>query len=320
MPANNQLILFNANGLNVLTDAGLAETGWDESGIVVNEVAYSARLNALLRQINSVTYSIADLVATELAITVDSSANKLTKEIVKSALENMTLEWAADKRTVQAANTIWAGPNTGVATAPGFRALVPADIPALDTAKITSGTFGTAFITDLAVTEGKIAAGAVTVAKLGNAAVETTKIKDANVTFAKIQNSVAGLSVLGRNVNSAGSFAEISAATDHHVLRRSGTSIGFGQIVSGGIADSAVINAKINDAAVSLAKLSRSDILTSDGTKILDSLISAKHSSVIGYTGPTGTTLGQYYIRKVTQNQYDALVTPDANTIYLIVG
>lgn len=317
MPADNQLILFNANGLNVLTDAGLAATGWDESGIVVNEVAYSARLNALLRQINSVTYSIADLVATELAITVDSSANKLTKEIVKSALENMTLEWATDKRTAQTANTVWAGPSTGIATAPGFRVLVPADIPVLDTSKITSGTFGTAFITDSAVTNGKIADGAVTVTKLGDAAVETTKIKDANVTFAKIQSSVAaGLSVLGRSVASVGSFAEISAGTDGQVLRRSGTTLGFGTIVAAGIAADAVETAKIKNANVTLNKLA-TDVVS--GGYVLDSLISAKHSSVIGYTGPTGTTLGQYYIRKVTQAEYNVL-TPDSNTIYLIVG
>lgn len=41
----------------------------------------------------------------------------------------------------QNANTFLAGPSTGVAAAPTFRALVPADIPNLDVAKITTGTF-----------------------------------------------------------------------------------------------------------------------------------------------------------------------------------
>lgn len=44
----------------------------------------------------------------------------------------------------QTANTVFAGPTTGSAAAPTFRALVAADIPSLDTAKITSGVFATA--------------------------------------------------------------------------------------------------------------------------------------------------------------------------------
>jgi hypothetical protein len=45
--------------------------------------------------------------------------------------------------TSQSANTVFAGPD-GAAGVPTFRALVPADIPGLDAAKITSGIFGTA--------------------------------------------------------------------------------------------------------------------------------------------------------------------------------
>ncbi len=40
----------------------------------------------------------------------------------------------------QSANTIFAGPTTGSPAAPAFRALVAADVPNLDAAKITSGT------------------------------------------------------------------------------------------------------------------------------------------------------------------------------------
>ena len=51
------------------------------------------------------------------------------------------------------------------------------------------------------------------------------------VTFGKIVNSgTTGLSVVGRSTNSAGSFDEISAASDHQILRRSGTSVAFGSI------------------------------------------------------------------------------------------
>jgi len=44
----------------------------------------------------------------------------------------------------QAANTIFAGPSSGVAAAPTFRALVADDIPNLDAAKITTGFFAIA--------------------------------------------------------------------------------------------------------------------------------------------------------------------------------
>ena len=49
----------------------------------------------------------------------------------------------------QAANIVLAGPSSGGSAAPGFRALVALDIPALDAAKITTGTFGTGMIPNL---------------------------------------------------------------------------------------------------------------------------------------------------------------------------
>lgn len=66
-------------------------------------------------------------------------------------------------------------------------------------------------------------------ASIGNTGVVT--IANTAVTFAKIQNSAsAGLSVIGRSTNSAGSFAEIAATTNGSVLRLSGTTLGFGAI------------------------------------------------------------------------------------------
>jgi len=65
------------------------------------------------------------------------------------------------------------------------------------------------------------------------------------VTFAKMQSSASGLSVIGRSSNSGGVFAEIAAASDGGVLRRSGTSIAFGTIGTLGIGDSQVTYAKI---------------------------------------------------------------------------
>jgi hypothetical protein len=65
----------------------------------------------------------------------------------------------------------------------------------------------------------------------------------AAVEFSKLENGTA-LSVLGRSANSNGALASIAAAADGDVLRRSGTTVGFGQIVAGGIADGSVTEAK----------------------------------------------------------------------------
>ena len=44
----------------------------------------------------------------------------------------------------QTANVVWAGPTTGAAATPTFRALVAADVPALDAAKVATGVFAAA--------------------------------------------------------------------------------------------------------------------------------------------------------------------------------
>lgn len=86
------------------------------------------------------------------------------------------------------------------------------------------------------------------------------------VTDAKLRNSAA-LSVIGRSANSTGDPGDIAAATDGEVLRRSGTSLGFGTIATAGIADNAVTNAKIRDSAA-LSVVGRSANSTGDPADI----------------------------------------------------
>jgi hypothetical protein len=69
-------------------------------------------------------------------------------------------------------------------------------------------------------------------------------IDNGAVTNSKFRNS-NGLTVVGRSANSSGAVADISAGTDGHVLRRSGTTLGFGQIVAAGIADGIITLAKM---------------------------------------------------------------------------
>lgn len=68
-------------------------------------------------------------------------------------------------------------------------------------------------------------------------------------------SNLNALSVLGVAGNVGGEAASIEATNDNHVLRRSGTSIGFGTIAAGGIASNAVTTTKILDANVTFAKI-----------------------------------------------------------------
>jgi hypothetical protein len=58
-------------------------------------------------------------------------------------------------------------------------------------------------------------------------------------------SDVDALSVIGRATNSAGQSDAIAAGTDGYVLRRSGNTIGFGQVAEAGLADLAVTLGKI---------------------------------------------------------------------------
>lgn len=138
---------------------------------------------------------------------------------------------------VQSANTVFAGPTNGVVTTPTFRTLVTADIPSLDTAKITSGIFpiirgGTGLSTIgtanqlIRVNAGATALEYFTPSYLtGNQSITlsgdvtgtgttaiTTTIGNATVTYAKIQN-VTSSRLLGRFAATNGSTQEIQLGT-----------------------------------------------------------------------------------------------------------
>lgn len=80
--------------------------------------------------------------------------------------------------------------------------------------------------------------------------IATAGIADDAVTNGKLRNGAA-LTVIGRSANSTGDVADIAAGSDGHVLRRSGTTLGFGTIATAGITDAAVTLAKQADLAQS---------------------------------------------------------------------
>ncbi len=152
----------------------------------------------------------------------------------------------------------------------------------------TTGSFNGSANVSAATT---IANNAVTTAKIADANVTTAKIADSNLTTAKIANDAvdntklrdsAALSVIGRSANSSGDPADIAAATDGHVLRRSGTTLGFGQVATGGITDAAVTTAKIADANVTTAKIADANVTT---VKIADDSVTDAKLSLAANAG-----------------------------------
>ena len=86
-------------------------------------------------------------------------------------------------------------------------------------------------------------------------------ITDDAITHEKMEESAA-LSVLGVTGNAAAHVADITAASDHKVLRRNGTSLGFGAVHTDGIANDAVTSAKLN--STDSAEAVTSDVIRDD--------------------------------------------------------
>jgi hypothetical protein len=116
------------------------------------------------------------------------------------------------------------------------------------------GTVSTAGIADGAITTNKIATDAVTSTQIASGAVSNADLA-----------SAAALTVKGNATNAAASPTDIAAGTDGYVLRRSGTTLGFGTVDTAGITDGAVTTAKIASGAVTNADLASAAALTVKG-------------------------------------------------------
>lgn len=131
---------------------------------------------------------------------------------------------------------------------------------------LADGAVTTPKLADEAVTSAKLASLAVGSDKLENAAVIAAKLADGAVTNAKLRHSVAR-SIIGRSASSSGEPGDIEASADGQVLRRAGTTLGFGQVAAAGLAASAVTTDKIANTAVSEAKLAAGAV---SATKLAD--------------------------------------------------
>lgn len=90
----------------------------------------------------------------------------------------------------------------------------------------------------------------------------STVIPDNGLPAAK--TTLAALSVHGRPVNSTGQGSSIAASVDGQVLRRSGTTLGFGEVATAGIANNAITTDKIADGNITVAKLATTGATAED--------------------------------------------------------
>lgn len=91
--------------------------------------------------------------------------------------------------------------------------------------------------------DGTVVDGSIATNDLANNAVSNAKFRQS-----------AGLSIVGRSANSTGDVDDITAANDGEVMRRSGTTIGFGTVATAGIAANAITNAKAAQMAANTIK------------------------------------------------------------------
>lgn len=127
---------------------------------------------------------------------------------------------------------------------------------------------------------------------------------DANVVSDSKLRQGGGLSVIGRSANSTGNVADITAANDNEVLRRSGTAVGFGRLVPASLNDGSacsVLGRAANSDGV------RADITPSEGTLL----------------ARTGAVVAGYFITNFTLTDLalgDAMLFGDASASNVTVS
>lgn len=141
----------------------------------------------------------------------------------------------------QSANRLFAGPTSGSAATPTFRAIVAAD---LGTGTGSSSNFLRGDLTwaapaaaTLTFTGNVTGTGTTTIAlTIANQAVQNAMFRD----------SVA-LSVVGRSGNSAGSVGDIQSSSDDTLLRRTSSTLSWGQLTVGMLPDAVLTYAKVQN-------------------------------------------------------------------------
>lgn len=190
----------------------------------------------------------------------------------------------------------------GDITVSGSGAIWNIDADVVGASEIAADAVGSSEIAADAVGSSEIATDAVGSAEISAGAVGTSEIATNAVANADFRQS-AGISVVGRSANTTGNVADITAVTDGHVLRLSGTTLGFGTIATAGIADNAVTAAKIGTGEVG------TDEIATDGVGAAEIAADAVGSSELA---ATAVTAGSYTNTNITVDA-DGRITAASN-------
>lgn len=159
---------------------------------------------------------------------------------------------------------------------------LPTSIAALSV--VGNGTNAAAAGTALAAaSDGQVVRRAGTAVAFGALDLASANAVTGDLAFANI-TQLTGLSVAGRSANTLGDIAAITG-TDGQVLRVSGTALGFGTIVTAGIADTAVTYAKIQNVSATARLLGRTTV----GAGVIEEISLA---GGLAFSGSTLTAAG----------------------------
>ena len=191
---------------------------------------------------------------------------------------------------------------TGTAVVTGDSRLTDTRTPtdgSVTDAKIVAGGLSTTAITGTAVVTGDARLSdqrtpldnSVTSAKIVDGTIVNADVSaTAALDFSKLENG-SSLSVLGRSANSSGAVASIAAGSNHGVLRRDGSVLGFGTVDAQGLASDSVTSAKIEDGAVTSAKIANGAIVDEDVNATADIAQSKIANLTTDLSGKLPTTL-----------------------------
>jgi hypothetical protein len=126
----------------------------------------------------------------------------------------------------------------------------------------------------------------------GAGAAVTLSVRDNGISNAKLRDSAA-LSVIGRSANSAGDPADIAAASDGDVLRRSGTTLGFGAVAQSSVTNLTTdLAAKAGIVLTITAQTSNTTLVAGDSSKIYNNAGAAGEVQITLPTASAGLVFG----------------------------
>lgn len=258
---NVETILLNAtlsmDGSGNLQRAALTGDVTAAAGSNATTIAANAVTTAKILDANVTLAKMANI-TTDSLIGRDTASSGAPEVITLDTTLAMNGSQVLGRAAITGDITIAAGSNSSAITA---GAIVDADVnpsAAIALSKLATqaalsivgnGTNATAVPTALAAaTDGNIVRRSGTAVGFGSidlaaaGAVGSSLLAHANIA------SLTGLSVFGRSANTTGVMAAITG-TDGQVLRVSGTTLGFGTIVTAGIADASITMAKLANLA-----------------------------------------------------------------------